>query len=47
MAATDTRIVDAAGRLVVPGFIDSHVHFLDGGFALSFVQLCRLVCPFP
>ena len=39
MAATDTRIVDAAGRLVVPGFIDSHVHFLDGGFALSSVQL--------
>ena len=31
--------VDAAGRLVVPGFIDAHVHFLDGGFRLASVQL--------
>ncbi len=31
--------MDAAGRLVVPGFIDSHVHFLDGGFRLASVQL--------
>jgi len=30
---------DAAGRLVVPGFIDSHVHFVDGGFRLASVQL--------
>lgn len=31
--------IDAAGRLVTPGFIDSHVHFLQGGFNLSSVQL--------
>lgn len=31
--------VDAAGRLVVPGFIDTHVHFVDGGFRLASVQL--------
>jgi predicted amidohydrolase YtcJ len=31
--------IDAAGRLVVPGFIDTHVHFLDGGFRLASVQL--------
>jgi predicted amidohydrolase YtcJ len=31
--------LDANGRLVVPGFIDSHVHFLDGGFRLASVQL--------
>jgi predicted amidohydrolase YtcJ len=31
--------VDAAGRLVVPGFGDSHVHFVDGGFRLASVQL--------
>ena len=31
--------IDAGGRLVVPGFIDSHVHFVDGGFRLASVQL--------
>src|SRR5262245_48687917 len=30
---------DAGGRLIVPGFIDTHVHFLDGGFRLASVQL--------
>ena len=25
--------------IIVPGFIDSHTHFVDGGFALSSVQL--------
>ena len=31
--------IDARGRLVVPGFIDTHVHFIDGGFRLASVQL--------
>jgi predicted amidohydrolase YtcJ len=35
----DARVVDAAGKLVVPGFVDAHVHFLDGGFRLASVQL--------
>ncbi|HEY0994376.1 MAG TPA: amidohydrolase [Gemmatimonadaceae bacterium] len=34
-----TRVVDGGGRMVVPGFIDAHVHFLEGGFRLSSVQL--------
>ncbi|MBL0742506.1 amidohydrolase [Chryseolinea lacunae] len=27
------------GQLLTPGFIDCHTHFIDGGFALSAVQL--------
>lgn len=38
-AGSDVRIVDVQGMMVTPGFIDSHVHFLDGGFALSSVHL--------
>ncbi len=33
------RTIDAGGKLVVPGFIDSHIHFLDGGRGLASVQL--------
>src|SRR4051794_10150929 len=34
-----TRIVDGTGKMVVPGFLDSHVHFLSGGASLASVQL--------
>ena len=33
------KVVDAKGMMVTPGFVDAHVHFLDGGFALASVQL--------
>ncbi len=36
---TDTRIIDAGGRTVLPGFNDSHVHFLWGGQQLDNVHL--------
>ena len=42
-AATET--VDARGRLVVPGFIDSHIHFLAGGLGLASVQLRDAATP--
>ena len=39
MAGPRTRVIDAEGRLVLPGFNDAHVHFLSGGFHLSGVNL--------
>jgi predicted amidohydrolase YtcJ len=39
LASPLTRIVDAGGMMLVPGFIDSHVHFMSGGFGLTSVQL--------
>ena len=38
-AGTDTRTIDAGGRLVLPGFNDAHVHFVSGGQQLSNVDL--------
>lgn len=34
-----TKVVDAGGRLVLPGFTDCHIHFLDGAYSLQLVQL--------
>lgn len=34
-----TRIVDLKGKLMLPGFIDNHVHFVSGGFQLQNVDL--------
>jgi len=33
------RIIDAQGKFITPGFIDSHVHFLSSSYGLSAVQL--------
>ncbi|MEX0746575.1 MAG: amidohydrolase [Rhodothermales bacterium] len=35
----DTKVVDVEGRLLVPGFIDNHVHFLEGGLHLGSLNL--------
>jgi predicted amidohydrolase YtcJ len=35
----DSRLIDAHGKLLLPGFNDSHVHFAEGGRQLDAVQL--------
>lgn len=40
-----TRVVDARGAFLVPGFNDAHVHFVDGGFRLASVQLRDAATP--
>jgi len=37
-----TRVIDARGGTVAPGFNDSHVHFVSGGQSLSDVDLAGL-----
>ena len=34
-----TKVVDAKGRMVLPGITDSHVHFLDGSLSLQRINL--------
>jgi len=34
-----TKVIDAAGRLVLPGFTDCHIHFMDGSLSLDRVNL--------
>jgi len=40
-----TQIVDLDGAFVMPGFIDNHTHFLQGGFNLASVQLRDAATP--
>ena len=35
----DTKVINAGGKLVLPGFNDAHVHFVGGGLQLESVQL--------
>ncbi|HYF38224.1 MAG TPA: amidohydrolase, partial [Gemmatimonadales bacterium] len=37
--SSSTRVLSHRGSMVVPGFIDGHAHFLDGGFQLTNVEL--------
>jgi len=37
--ASGTKVIDAGGRLVLPGIADSHVHFVSGSASLSRIDL--------
>lgn len=39
LAGPKTRVIDAGGRLVVPGFNDAHVHLIDGANEIVGVDL--------
>jgi len=36
---SDTELIDLDGQFVVPGFMDSHTHFISGGFQLMSINL--------
>ncbi|XP_052288126.1 protein LONG AFTER FAR-RED 3 isoform X6 [Citrus sinensis] len=39
LAADGTNVLNLQGKVVVPGFIDSHVHFIPGGLQMARVKL--------
>jgi hypothetical protein len=39
MTGAATKVIDAHGGSVLPGFIDGHVHFVSGGLAMDRVNL--------
>ena len=41
-AGNGTVMTDMKGKMMVPGFIDNHTHFLEGGYILANINL-RLV----
>lgn len=45
LASRSTQRILLAGRRVVPGFMDSHTHFVSGGFELAGVQLRDAATP--
>lgn len=40
-----TAVVELDGRFAMPGFIDTHAHFIEGGFRLSGVDLREAASP--
>jgi len=34
-----TKVINAGGKLVLPGFVDCHIHFMEGSAKLEWVRL--------
>ena len=45
LADRNTHIIDLRGKLALPGFIDDHTHFIEGGFHLLSVDLRDAASP--
>lgn len=45
LAGPKTRVIDAGGRSVLPGFNDAHVHWLSGGYSITNVDLRDATSP--
>ncbi len=45
LAGTSTKIVDLGGRMVLPGFHDSHVHLMEGGVDMGLCNLKDVATP--
>jgi predicted amidohydrolase YtcJ len=41
----ETKVIDAGRKLVLPGFNDAHLHFMQGGAQLDQVQLTDVASP--
>lgn len=39
LAGPETRVIDAAGRTVLPGFVESHLHLVLGGAELTHLHI--------
>src|SRR5262249_19491447 len=37
--SSSTRVIDASGRFVLPGIVDTHVHFMSGAIGLQQIHL--------
>jgi predicted amidohydrolase YtcJ len=39
LGGSGTKVIDAGGHLVLPGFVDCHIHFMEGSLSLGLVDL--------